>query len=101
LVARGVAGIVLEALGVGNMPDQRGSGWLPWLRAQRAAGLEVYLTSQCVRGPLAPELYRSGSIALEVGAHTTRMTPEAAVVKLMLCLAYPDVPASLPIAGEL
>lgn len=101
LVARGVNGIVLEAFGVGNMPDQRGSGWLPWLRAQRAAGLEVYLTSQCTRGPLAPELYRSGSIALEVGAHTTRMTPEAAVVKLMLCLSYPDLPPSLPIAGEL
>lgn len=101
LAARGVNGIVLEAFGVGNMPDQRGSGWLPWLRAQRAAGLEVYLTSQCTRGPLAPELYRSGSIALEVGAHTTRMTPEAAVVKLMLCLSYPDVPPSLPIAGEL
>ena len=29
------------------------------------------------------------------------MTPEAAVVKMMLCLAYPDIPLGVPIAGEL
>lgn len=35
LVDRGVRGIVLEAFGVGNMPDTASSGWLPWLRQQR------------------------------------------------------------------
>ena len=29
------------------------------------------------------------------------MTPEAAVVKMMLCLAYPDIPLCVPIAGKL
>jgi L-asparaginase/Glu-tRNA(Gln) amidotransferase subunit D len=29
------------------------------------------------------------------------MTPECAVVKLMLCLAHPDLPLGQPIAGEL
>jgi hypothetical protein len=38
---RGVRGIVLEAFGVGNMPDARGDGWLPWLREQRKRGLLV------------------------------------------------------------
>ena len=28
------------------------------------------------------------------------MTPECAVVKLMLCLAYPNLPITLPLAGE-
>jgi hypothetical protein len=31
-MARGVKGVVLEAFGVGNMPDSVSQGWLPWLR---------------------------------------------------------------------
>lgn len=50
LYARGVRGAVLESFGVGNMPDQRGAGWLEWLRSQRKEGLEVYLASQCLTG---------------------------------------------------
>jgi hypothetical protein len=29
------------------------------------------------------------------------VTPECAVVKMMLCLAHPDLPLGQPIAGEL
>jgi L-asparaginase len=29
------------------------------------------------------------------------MTSECAVVKLMLCLAHPDLPLGVPLAGEL
>ena len=62
----------------------------------------IYLTSQCESGGLHPELYRTGSLALELGAESgPMMTPECAVVKLMLCLAHPDLPLALPIAGEL
>ncbi len=132
IYARGVRGVVLETFGVGNMPDLPMHGWLPWLRAQRRKGLHVYLASQCGAGSLHPELYRSGSLALELGvqagpqmvrpwpacAPTTRwlcarpaadalpaarptQTPECAVVKMMLCLAHPDLPLGQPIAGEL
>ena len=41
LTGRGVHGIVLEAFGVGNMPDSPAHGWLPWLRSQRSKGLQV------------------------------------------------------------
>ena len=41
LAGRGVRGIVLEAFGVGNMPDAKSHGWLPWLRTQRSKGLQV------------------------------------------------------------
>lgn len=99
---RGVRGVVLEAFGVGNMPDLAQHGWIPWLRQQRKRGLQVYLASQCGAGALHPELYRSGSLALALGVQAgPQMTPEAASVKLMLCLAHPDLPLSQPIAGEL
>lgn len=64
--------------------------------------LKVYLASQCTTGPLHPELYRSGSIALELGVEAgPKMTAECAVVKMMLCLCYPDIPLGVPLAGEM
>lgn len=55
LVGRGVRGIVLEAFGVGNMPDTVASGWLPWLRDQTKKGLQVRLAGaevQCSQSNL-------------------------------------------------
>lgn len=102
LHGRGVRGACLESFGVGNMPDQKSAGWLSWLRDQSKKGLEVYLASQCTTGPLNPELYRSGSAALTLGAKATRrMTAETAVIKLMLCLGHVDLHLSYPLAGEL
>jgi len=102
LFGRGIHGIVLEVFGVGNMPDQAQQGWLPWLKEQRKKGLQVYLCSQCSAGNLHPELYRSGSVALNMGVESGKqMTPECAVIKMMFCLEYKDIPLSQPIAGEL
>lgn len=102
LVSRGVRGAVIEAFGVGNMPDQKSAGWMDWFKDQREKGLELYLASQCLTGPLNPALYRSGSTAMKFGATTTRrMTSETAVVKMMLCLAHSDLHISYPLAGEL
>ena len=56
----------------------------------------------CTTGDLAPELYRSGALAMEMGVQSgPKMTPECAVVKTMLCLAYPDLHLTAPLAGEL
>lgn len=30
-----------------------------------------------------------------------QMTPECAVVKMMQCLRYPDLPLTVPLAGEM
>jgi L-asparaginase/Glu-tRNA(Gln) amidotransferase subunit D len=101
LYSRGVRGVILEAFGVGNLPDKRG-GWLPWLREQRKKGLQVYMRSQSSHGPLAPHLYKSGSAALKIGVEAgPQMTPECAVVKMMVCLKYPDLPMGMPLAGEM
>ena len=63
---------------------------------------QVYLASQCTTGPLHPELYRSGSVALRMGVEAgPQMTPEASVCKMMLCLSYPDLPLGVPLAGEM
>ncbi|MEW5300639.1 MAG: hypothetical protein WDW36_003554 [Sanguina aurantia] len=97
LVGRGVKGVVLEAFGVGNLPDGIEGGWLPWLREQTSAGLKVYLSSQCSQGPLRPGVYQAGELA-EAGPH---MTPECAVVKMMWCLSHTDMPMGIPLAGEL
>ena len=100
LYDRGVRGVVLEAFGVGNMPNDE--YWIPWLRVQRKKGLAVYLSSQCERGTLHPELYMAGSFALEMGVKGgPMMSPECAVVKLMLALANDDVDLTVPLAGEL
>ena len=104
LYARGVRGVVLEAFGVGNMPmsEDDVSGWIPWLRSQRDQGMMIYLTSQCESGDMHPELYATGSLAMEMGAQAgPMMTLECAVVKLMLCLAHPNLPLTVPRAGEL
>lgn len=41
VVSRGVRGIVLEAFGVGNMPDTDEDGWLPWLTDQQHKSTEL------------------------------------------------------------
>ena len=102
LAGRGVKGIIVETFGVGNMPNHPTSKFLEWLEVQADSGVRVYLTSQCASGDMRPELYKSGSVALRLGAvGGPRMTPECAVVKLMLALANDDVELSEPIAGEL
>ena len=35
LADRNIRGVILEAFGVGNMPDLPKFGWLPWLRSIR------------------------------------------------------------------
>lgn len=41
-------GIVLEAFGVGNMPDLTQAGWIPWLRQQTKKGLQVGVANICI-----------------------------------------------------
>lgn len=41
-------------------------------------------------------------MAMEMGVESgPQMTPECAVVKMMLTLSYPDIPLGVPLAGEL
>ena len=45
---------------------------------------------------------RSGSIAIKLGVEAgPQMSPECAVCKMMQCLRYPDLPLTVPLAGEM
>lgn len=69
------------------------------------------LSAVCVRPPRAKHrgaeaelctCERSGSVALALGVESgPAMTPECAAVKMMLCLAHPNIPLGVPIAGEM
>jgi L-asparaginase len=101
VAARGVRGVVLEAFGVGNIPDREEQGWTRFLRELSDAGVLVCLSSQCSRGPLRPDAYAAGVTALALERVCTGPpSAEAAVVKTMLCCAHPDLPLGVPLAGE-
>ena len=84
----------------GQHADERGRrvGLDPMVPENSAtAGMMIYLTSQCESGDMHPELYATGSLAMEMGAQAgPMMTLECAVVKLMLCLAHPNLPLTVP-----
>jgi hypothetical protein len=45
---------------------------------------------------------QAGNLALELGVEAgPQMTYSSAVVKMMFCLAHPDIALGVPIAGEL
>lgn len=99
---RGVRGVILEAFGVGNIPDRPEQGWRRFLVELTGAGVLVCLSSQCRTGPLRPDAYAAGVAALELdGLGLGPHTAEAAVAKTMLCCAYPDLPLGVPLAGEI
>lgn len=80
------AGIVIEGFGVGTLPTGERS-LLPAIHETVAAGVAVVVTTQCVVGSTALEVYEVGRRALEVGAiPAIDMTPEATQVKLMWAL---------------
>lgn len=55
-----------------------------------------------MQGPLQPELYKSGMAALAMGVEAgPQMTAECAVIKMMQCLKYRDIPLGVPLAGEM
>ena len=98
LYDRGVRGIVLEAFGVGNMPGSgiETEGWIRGCVRSANAGWWCISPVSASRGGPAPGTLRHGiPLAMEMGAEAgPMMTPECAVVKLMLCLAYPNLPPS-------
>lgn len=102
LSARGVRGLVIDAFGLGNLPMHGRTQWTEWLDELQCKGVWVYIGSQCMKGPLNTTLYKNGVGNINTGINCSkRMTAETAVIKLMLCLAYPEINVNSPLAGEL
>jgi L-asparaginase len=86
-VRAGVKGLVLEAYGTGNVPQQIGRSLIPAIENARAASVPVVIVSQCLRGFVDLGRYAGGAAAQNAGAISGGdMTPEAAVAKLMIGL---------------
>jgi L-asparaginase len=86
-VRAGVKGLVLEAYGTGNVPQQIGRSLIPAIEHARAAKVPVVIVSQCLRGFVDLTRYAGGAAAEKAGAISGGdMTPEAAVAKLMIGL---------------
>lgn len=85
-VRSGVKGLVLEAYGTGNLPHAYGDLGVA-LDEARAQNVPVLVVSQCLRGRVELGQYEGGAAAERAGAIAAGdMTPEAAVVKLMVGL---------------
>ncbi|OGG04469.1 hypothetical protein A2W14_06755 [Candidatus Gottesmanbacteria bacterium RBG_16_37_8] len=82
----GVEGIVLSALGAGNVPHLENS-LIPYIKKTTSLKIPVVVTTQCLEGSAQMEIYQSGAVGLEAGAISAKdMTHEAATVKLMWLL---------------
>lgn len=75
-------GLVLEAYGVGNGPE-RDTGFMAALREACDRGVVIVVCSQCVRGAVDLNAYKTGSALAEAGVVSGGdMTTEAALAKL-------------------
>lgn len=87
-----VGGLLLEAYGAGNGPDD--PELLDVLREAHARGVVIAAVSQCLRGGVRMDSYASGHALAEVGVVPCgAMTPEAALAKLSWLLCQYDEPA--------
>lgn len=82
----GLRGMVIEAFGSGNVPQQENS-LIPVIEAARERDVPVVIVSQSPRGTVDLGRYGGGAAAARAGAiGAGDMTAEAAVTKLMILL---------------
>lgn len=87
VIEKGVAGIVIEGFGAGNLPNEENS-YVPVLKEATKRNIPVIIDSQCVAGISNIFIYNTGLTAQETGAISSKdMTFEATVTKLMWILA--------------
>ncbi len=81
LAASGIRGIVLEAFGAGNIPENSELG--EFFRYAKENGIVLAVTSQCTKGTVSIGTYAASRSLAESGAvGVYDMTTEAAVAKL-------------------
>jgi L-asparaginase len=82
--------LILCAFGAGNVPILGTASLLPAIGRLSARGVQVVVTTQCLRGETQLELYAAGRALLAAGAFGAGdMTLEAATTKVMWALGHP------------
>lgn len=95
-VDAGVHGLVLEAFGVGNVPNLERS-LVPSIERATAREVPVVIVSQCLKGDVDLERYQGAADAARAGAIPAGdMTTEAALTKLMVLLGRAPANRRLP-----
>lgn len=88
LLDAGWEGVVLRALGAGNVPDEGAYSFVPFITEAVGRGIPVALVSPFPAGSTEGSDYGPGVAAVRAGAMTTaNMTNAAAVVKFRWVLA--------------
>ncbi len=103
-----IKGVVVEALGVGNVAILENS-LIPWIREMTKSGRIIVISSQSPFGAVNLHLYQSGEKVMKAGGLSAGdMTIPTAIVKLMFLLGhYPGEPDQIKknfitsLAGEL
>ncbi|OGB66909.1 MAG: hypothetical protein A2Y94_02380 [Caldithrix sp. RBG_13_44_9] len=103
-----VKGVVIEALGLGNLSIYEKS-LIPWIENMSRAGKIIIITSQSPYGTVNFNLYECGQLITAAGGLSAGdMTSAASIIKLMFLLGqFPDNPQRVKtyyqksLAGEL
>ena len=86
-IENGYKGIILNAYGTGNVPND-GYSLIEAIANATARNIPVIIASQCLQGTVISDRYEVGSAAINAGAISALdMTSETAIIKLMWVLA--------------
>ena len=92
IITSQLKGVVVEAFGSGNVPDE-GEVLLPILEKAKSSGTVIVVCSQCPQSTVNMSAYEAGSILKRAGAVSGMdMTTEAAVAKLYYLFSICDDP---------
>ncbi len=85
----GFNGIVIEVLGLGNLPNEGAQSWIPAIKKAIREGMVVCAAAQTIYGKLHPGVYSTGRELQKIGViFLEDMLAETAFVKLGYILAH-------------
>ncbi len=93
----GLAGVVIETLGLGNIPTEEPYSWVPAIEKLVQRNIPVVMSSRYPIDTQFTSLYEPAKTPERIGAIASgNMTPAAVLTKLMWCLGqWPDLSPKL------